>query len=79
MDLTNKVNFFCVGNCRGFWGYFVLVSPKVRGLVVVLGLRGEILGIWLVVYGFSTGGDENILSLLMLDQDWPRGVWWGGF
>ena len=57
----------------------MLVSPKVRGLVVVLGLRGEILGIWLVVYGLFTGGDENILSLLMMDQDWSMGGLVGWF
>ena len=29
--------------------------------------------------GISTGGDEIILSLLILDQDWPMGglVGWG--
>ena len=49
------------------------MSPKVQGLMIVLGPRGEGLGIWLVVDGLYTGGDEIILSLLMLDLIWPMG------
>ena len=45
----------------------MFVSLKVRGLVVELGLRGEILGIWLVLDVLSMGGNEIILSLLVLD------------
>ena len=33
------------------------MSLKVQGLLVELGLRGERLGIWLVVDGLSTGGN----------------------
>ena len=47
------------------------MSPKFWGLVVVLGPIGERLGIWLVVDGLSTGGDEIILSLLTMDRVWP--------
>ena len=45
----------------------------------MLGPRGEVLGIWLVVDGLSTGENEIILSLLILYQDWPMGglVGWG--
>ena len=39
----------------------------------MLGPRGEVLGIWLVVDGLSTGENEIILSLTMLDQVWPVG------
>ena len=51
----------------------MFMSPKVQGLMIVLGPRGEGLGIWLVVDGLYTGGDEIILSLLMLDLIWPMG------
>ena len=40
----------------------------------MLGPRGEVLGIWLVVDGLSTGENEIILSLLILEQVWPVGV-----
>ena len=39
----------------------------------MLGPRGEVLGIWLVVDGLSTEGNGNILSLLLMDQGLPMG------
>ena len=45
----------------------MFVLPKVWGCVIMLGLIGGGVGIWLVFDGLSTGEDE-FLSLLMLDR-----------
>ena len=45
----------------------VFMCLKVQGLVVELCSIGDRLVIWLVAYGISTGGNEIISSLLVLD------------
>ena len=68
---TETYNRFKFNFSFASWGFGVLgfVLPKVRGCVVMLGLIGGGVGIWLVLDGLSTGEDE-FLSLLMLDRVW---------
>ena len=55
----------------GGLGVLELTSPKVRGIMVILGPRGERLRVWLVVDEVSTGVDTIILPLLLLARVWP--------
>ena len=49
----------------------MLTPPKVRGEMVILGLRGEVLRVWLVVDEVFTGLYEIILPLFLLSKVWP--------
>ena len=46
-------------------GVLVLTSTKVWGIVVMLGPRGEVLRVWLVLDDVSTGVDAIILPLFL--------------
>ena len=45
----------------------MLIYPKVQGILVIFGPRGEGLRVWLVVDEVSTGVDAIILPLFLLD------------
>ena len=54
-------------------GFLWLTSPKVRYIMVILGLRGDRLRVWLVVDEVSTRLDEIILPLFLLARFCPMG------
>ena len=51
----------------------MFVLPKVRGCVVMLGLIGGGVGIWLVLDGLSTGEDEIFIFIDFRSSLIPEG------
>ena len=51
----------------------MLIYPKVQGILVIFGPRGEGLKVWLVVDEVSTGVDAIILPLFLLARVWNVG------
>ena len=70
-ELSGDMGILGAWVCEGILGFLVLTSTKVWGIVVMLGPRGEVLRVWLVLDDVSTGADAIILPLFLLSQVWP--------